>query len=127
MLVVQRNTQTVRAHVPRTGEQKWNFSVSLHDVAFHPALDPCQPLDEEDRQGVLVDDLSEVVAEDVVLKAGLEKTRVFKKTQSSGGFFSGGRGGVWGFFFIFAQKKSFLGFFSFTFRCIQTLNYNNSY
>lgn len=42
MLVVQRNTQTVRAHVPRTGEQKWNFSVSLHDVSFHPAPeDPC--------------------------------------------------------------------------------------
>jgi translation initiation factor 2-alpha kinase 3 len=50
MLVVQRNTQTVRAHVPRTGEQKWNFSVSLHDVAYHPAEDPCEQNDGSDEE-----------------------------------------------------------------------------
>ncbi len=35
----------------------------------------------------------------------------------------------WGLFYIFAQKREFIGFFpvSFTFRCIQTLNYNHSY
>ncbi len=112
--MVQRNTQTVRAHVPRTGEQKWNFSVSLHDVAFHPAVDPCQPLDEEDeedRQGVLVDDLSEITAENVVLKAGLEKTGFFQKKTSPVGFLV--FWGVFGFFCIFAQKREFLGFFQF--------------
>ncbi len=37
--------------------------------------------------------------------------------------------GFLGFFHIFAQKREFLGFFSFknTFRCIQTLNCNHSY
>ena len=45
ILVVQRNTQTVRAHEARNGEEKWNFSVSLHDLAFHPGRELC---DEED-------------------------------------------------------------------------------
>jgi eukaryotic translation initiation factor 2-alpha kinase 3 len=54
MLVVQRNTQTVRAHVPRTGEQKWNFSVSLHDVAYHPAEDPCDQDDSDEEQNEIV-------------------------------------------------------------------------
>ena len=58
MLVVQRNTQTVRAHVPRTGEQKWNFSVSLHDVAYHPAEDPCDAVIDNDD-----DDHREAIAE----------------------------------------------------------------
>ncbi len=109
--MVQRNTQTVRAHVPRTGEQKWNFSVSLHDVAFHPAVDPCQPLDEEDdedRQGVLVDDLSEVVAEDVVLKAGLGKTRFLKKKQSSGFLVFWGFLRIFGFFLYECRFYFFL-------------------
>ena len=69
MLVVQRNTQTVRAHVPRTGEQKWNFSVSLHDVAYHPAEDPCDAVIDNDD-----DDHREAIAEtagedDFLLKA----------------------------------------------------------
>jgi hypothetical protein len=61
------------------------------------------------------------------IKAGLEKTR-FKKKNSPVGFF-----GFFGFFrfffYIFAEKRCVLGFFSFknTFRCILTLNYNNSY
>ena len=33
----------------RTGDQKWNFSVSLHDVSYHPSDDPCT---EEDDDGV---------------------------------------------------------------------------
>ena len=41
ILVVQRNTQTVRAHEARNGEEKWNFSVSLHDLAFHPGRELC--------------------------------------------------------------------------------------
>ena len=39
--MVQRNTQTVRAHEARNGEEKWNFSVSLHDLAFHPGQELC--------------------------------------------------------------------------------------
>jgi hypothetical protein len=37
-------------------------------------------------------------------QAGLEKTRVLKKNQPSGFF---------GFFYIFAQKREFIGFFQF--------------
>ena len=33
----------------RTGDQKWNFSVSLHDVSYHPSDDPCT---EEDDDGL---------------------------------------------------------------------------
>lgn len=73
ILVVQRNTQTVRAHVPRTGEQKWNFSVSLHDIAFHPSEDPCRAAANEDGGSIsesVSDDLAprDVINEDLVLK-----------------------------------------------------------
>jgi hypothetical protein len=69
-------------------------------------------------------------------EAGLEKTRVFLKNpaQCFFWFFLGYFVffvflGFLGFLNIFAQKREFLGFFSFknTFRCIQTLNYNHSY
>jgi len=53
ILVVQRNTQTVRAHTPRSGAQKWNFSVSLHDLAYHPATDPCQEEEQEEEEDIL--------------------------------------------------------------------------
>jgi hypothetical protein len=49
------------------------------------------------------------------LKAGLEKTRVFKQiTQPSGffWFFLGFLGFLW-FFYKFFQKRKFLGFFQF--------------
>ena len=36
VLVIQRESQTVRAVEPRTGSEKWNFSVSQHHVQFHP-------------------------------------------------------------------------------------------
>jgi eukaryotic translation initiation factor 2-alpha kinase 3 len=32
VLVVQRQTQTIRALEPRTGLERWNFSVAQHDV-----------------------------------------------------------------------------------------------
>jgi hypothetical protein len=50
------------------------------------------------------------------LLSGLEKPEFRKKPSTV-------------VFYIFAQKREFLGFFSFknTFRCIQTLNYNHSY
>jgi len=47
IIVVQRNTQTVKAHEPRTGEEKWNFSVSLHDVDYHPGQDLCEDVEVE--------------------------------------------------------------------------------
>ncbi|KAG8240449.1 hypothetical protein J437_LFUL003163 [Ladona fulva] len=34
ILVVRRQTQTVRAVEPQTGVERWNFSVGIHDVKF---------------------------------------------------------------------------------------------
>uniref|UniRef100_A0A8D8ZJP0 non-specific serine/threonine protein kinase n=1 Tax=Cacopsylla melanoneura TaxID=428564 RepID=A0A8D8ZJP0_9HEMI len=36
MIILQRLTQTVRAVEPRTGSERWNFSVGQHDVKFLP-------------------------------------------------------------------------------------------
>jgi len=66
ILVIQRNTQTVRAHTPRSGEQKWNFSVSLHDVAFHPSDDPCQDPPEDLIEGKDDFTLKSIVPEGVI-------------------------------------------------------------
>jgi len=38
VLVVQRETQTVRAVEPRTGQEKWNFSVSQHNLELSSSL-----------------------------------------------------------------------------------------
>ncbi|XP_023320471.1 eukaryotic translation initiation factor 2-alpha kinase isoform X2 [Eurytemora carolleeae] len=68
ILVVQRNTQTVRAHTPRTGDQKWNFSVSLHDVSYHPSDDPCT---EEDDDGVDLLDIQDDFSLKTVVPDGM--------------------------------------------------------
>ncbi len=39
VLIVQRETQTVRAVEPRTGHEKWNFSVSQHSVELSSGLE----------------------------------------------------------------------------------------
>ena len=39
VLVVRRETQTVHAVEPRTGEEKWNFSVGQHDIKFHRGVE----------------------------------------------------------------------------------------
>ena len=71
MFVVQCNTKTVRAHAPKTGEQKWNFSVSLHDVSFYPGNDPCENKEEEDdletdNEALVEDTIKTVVPEGIV-------------------------------------------------------------
>ena len=45
VLVVQRVLHTVKAHLPRSGENKWNFSVSLHDVNYYPGVNLCEDVD----------------------------------------------------------------------------------
>ena len=49
MQVPYKHSVYCRAHAPKTGEQKWNFSVSLHDVSFYPGNDPC---DKNDTEGI---------------------------------------------------------------------------
>eukprot|EP00095_Tigriopus_kingsejongensis_P010151 maker-scaffold575_size133042-snap-gene-0.27 protein:Tk10151 transcript:maker-scaffold575_size133042-snap-gene-0.27-mRNA-1 annotation:"eukaryotic translation initiation factor 2-alpha kinase isoform x1" len=39
VIVIQREIQTVRAIEPRTGQEKWNFSVSQHTVDLFSAFD----------------------------------------------------------------------------------------
>jgi hypothetical protein len=74
----------------------------------------------------------------LLLRPGLEKTRVFLKKNQPSGFFGFlwvflGFFGFFGFFWVFLgfcpDEGVFRVFFSFTntFRCIQTLNYNHSY
>ena len=36
IVIVKRETQVVRAIEPRTGSEKWNFSVSTHHLTFQP-------------------------------------------------------------------------------------------
>jgi len=50
VLVVQRVVQTVKAHVPRSGENKWNFSVSLHDVNLYPGVNLCDDVNLEENE-----------------------------------------------------------------------------
>lgn len=68
VLVVQRKTQTVKAHSPRTGDIKWNFSVSLHDVKLVPGQDLCKDVEtetaEEDEKEIF--NLKTVVPDGVV-------------------------------------------------------------
>ncbi|XP_052102279.1 eukaryotic translation initiation factor 2-alpha kinase 3-like isoform X1 [Mytilus californianus] len=47
VLVVTRNTQTVRAVDSRVGMEKWNFSVGSHDLEFLPGtnIKPVKPVD----------------------------------------------------------------------------------
>lgn len=50
ILVVTRNTQTVRAVDSRVGQEKWNFSVGHHDLEFLPGtnIKPVNQPEEED-------------------------------------------------------------------------------
>ena len=52
MIVVQRETQVVRAVEPRTGLEKWNFSVSQHNINYHVGLEElCDDEDDEEFDG----------------------------------------------------------------------------
>lgn len=73
VLVVQRNRQTVRAHEPRTGEEKWNFSVSLHDLALHPHQGVCEEEEGEVAVGEEEWSIKTVVSEGVVCAVDREE------------------------------------------------------
>ena len=75
VIVVQRTVQTVRAHVPRSGENKWNFSVSLHDINLYPGVNLCEDVDLEETDNDTVDDiqLKAVVPEGILCASDKEK------------------------------------------------------
>ncbi|XP_075221810.1 pancreatic eIF-2alpha kinase isoform X2 [Lycorma delicatula] len=62
VVLIQRLTQTVRAVEPRTGTERWNFSVAQHDVKFSP--DPTADCH------IVSDPLSEVILK-VIVPEGL--------------------------------------------------------
>jgi len=85
MFVVQCSTKTVRAHAPKTGEQKWNFSVSLHDVSFYPGNDPCDKNDtegdkkENEGEALIDDNIKTVVPEGIVCATRDDSTLKWKR------------------------------------------------
>jgi translation initiation factor 2-alpha kinase 3 len=70
ILVVRRVTQVVRAVEPRTGAEKWNFSVSTHHVSFQSGVDELCDQDNADNNSSSddEDDLKAVVPEGVICK-----------------------------------------------------------
>ena len=76
VLVVRRETQTVRAVEPRTGEEKWNFSVGQHEIKFHPGVEElCDDRDNTkeqsdqpffDQQGFNEGELKAVIPEGII-------------------------------------------------------------
>ena len=78
ILVVQRVLHTVKAHLPRSGENKWNFSVSLHDVNYYPGVNLCEDVDLDPPDNIIneTDDiqLKAVVPEGVLCASKPENT-----------------------------------------------------
>ena len=55
IIVIQRVLHTVKAHLPRSGENKWNFSVSLHDVNYFPGVNLCEDVKVDPPSGKIPD------------------------------------------------------------------------
>eukprot|EP00094_Tigriopus_californicus_P003984 TCALIF_03837-PA protein Name:"Similar to EIF2AK3 Eukaryotic translation initiation factor 2-alpha kinase 3 (Homo sapiens)" AED:0.07 eAED:0.07 QI:0/0.66/0.5/1/0.66/0.5/4/176/987 len=67
IIVVHRETQTVRAIEPRTGHEKWNFSVSQHNLDLFPGLeDLCHNESESDEPSFINEDDRDEVFKAVV-------------------------------------------------------------
>ena len=73
IVILKRETQVVRAVEPRTGTEKWNFSVSTHHVTYQPGIEElCNETDDED----LIEDSDElkaVVPEGIICKVDKKK------------------------------------------------------
>eukprot|EP00092_Neocalanus_flemingeri_P023955 GFUD01025986.1.p1 GENE.GFUD01025986.1~~GFUD01025986.1.p1 ORF type:complete len:1103 (+),score=344.15 GFUD01025986.1:320-3310(+) len=86
ILVVQRTIQTVKAHLPRSGEQKWNFSVSLHDVNFYPGVNLCEDVDVDQSDYEIKEEdniqLKAVVPEGVLCATVSDEVRWRRKFQT---------------------------------------------
>jgi hypothetical protein len=82
------------------------------EASFGPPLEVLRPFS--------IAPLNEQGSDSIALCSRVGKNPGFKKKTTQWVFW---------FFYIFAQKREFLGLFSFknTFRCIQTLNCNHSY
>jgi len=83
IVIVKRETQVVRAIEPRTGSEKWNFSVSTHHLTFQPGLeDVCNNTDEEE---IIFDDFEElkaVVPEGIICQVDKDRPEIVKWKQT---------------------------------------------
>lgn len=67
VIVVRRQTQTVRAIEPRTGEERWNFSVSQHDLESIQSSDDCHSNAKSDIQNMLTNlDVRVIIPEGLI-------------------------------------------------------------
>ena len=78
IIIVKRETQVVRAVEPRTGTEKWNFSVSTHHVTYQPGLEElCNETDDEPAleqdEDSSFGDLKAVVPEGIICKVDKQK------------------------------------------------------
>ncbi|XP_050397679.1 eukaryotic translation initiation factor 2-alpha kinase 3 [Patella vulgata] len=54
VIVIKRNTQTVRAVDARSGVERWNFSVGNHELDFVDGTPPIPRVDDEDDDGITI-------------------------------------------------------------------------
>ena len=83
IIIVKRETQVVRAVEPRSGTEKWNFSVSTHHLTYQPIEDICNSTDEDN--DAFEDDLEElkaVVPEGIICKVDKKRPDVIKWKQN---------------------------------------------
>ena len=83
IIIVKRETQVVRAVEPRSGSEKWNFSVSTHHLTYQPIDDVCNNTDEDN--DIMEDDLEElkaVVPEGIICKVDKKRPDVIKWKQN---------------------------------------------
>lgn len=66
IIVVRRQTQTVRAVEPRTGGERWNFSVGYHELELVRLSDDCHSSDHQSESDSLNYELKFIVPEGVV-------------------------------------------------------------
>lgn len=69
VIVVRRQTQTVRAIEPRTGEERWNFSVGHHELELFQSSDDChstKKLDDDVHSFLLDLDIKVIVPDGVI-------------------------------------------------------------
>ncbi|KAK3095121.1 hypothetical protein FSP39_010550 [Pinctada imbricata] len=73
MLVITRNTQTVRAVDARNGQERWNFSVGQHQVELLPGSQSTHDASQED-DDVMINTCANSEEEDLIDSALLESS-----------------------------------------------------
>lgn len=80
VLVVQRQSKTVRAMSPLTGDEKWNYSVGLHNLQLHKGMeDLCDNEDEALENETAADlTLKAVVPDGIICAMSKENSNIIK-------------------------------------------------